>query len=140
MSRLDRSSHGIDGVDLAAYGRLAAWHLTWAVVVLVGFFGVNLVAGGLNLWTGPINLQQTYLADLDNGSVVNDGSSDIWYEAETATEKYITPRNGAMIALGDGSNRGFDGCSDGSFSTDRVSLDDIPPGTLNSILKQAGLK
>ena len=34
-----------------------------------------------------------------------------------------------MIALGDGSNRGFDGCSDESFSTDRVSLDDMPPGT-----------
>ena len=79
--------------------------------------------------TGPINLQQTYLADLDNGSVVNDGSSDIWYEAETDTEKYITPRNGAMIALGDGSNRGFDGCSSEGFSTTRVSLDDIPPGT-----------
>jgi len=79
--------------------------------------------------TGPINLQQTYLADLDNGSVVNDSSSDIWYEAETATEKYITPKNGAMIALGDGTNRGFDGCSEELFSTVRVPLDDIPPGT-----------
>jgi len=88
--------------------------------------------------TGPINLQQTYLADLDNGSIVNDDTSDIWYEAETAVEKYITPRNGAKLALGDGSNRGFDGCSDEDFSSDRVSLDDIPPGTYVCVTTSEG--
>ena len=79
--------------------------------------------------TGPIVLQQTFLADLDNGSIVNDSSSDIWYEAETEIEKYITPKNGAMIAVGDGSNRGFEGCSEESFQTERVPLEDMPEGT-----------
>ncbi len=78
--------------------------------------------------TGPIDLQQTYLADLDNGNVTSSGA-DIWYEAETATEKYITPRNGAGIAVGDGSNRGYSGCAAASYSSARVPLDEIPVGT-----------
>lgn len=78
--------------------------------------------------TGPIELQQTYTANLDNGSTGGSGS-DIWYQAATATEKYITPQNGAAIAVGDGSNRGYSGCADESFSTDQVPLEDVPPGT-----------
>lgn len=78
--------------------------------------------------TGPIELMQTYTANLDNGSVGGAGT-DIWYEAETAVEKYITPQNGASIAVGDGSNRGYEGCFEESFSTARVPLADIPPGT-----------
>jgi len=78
--------------------------------------------------TGPIDLPQTFLANLDNGAVSSSGA-DIWYEAVTAVEKYITPRNGAMIALGDGSNRGYEGCSEELFSTERVPLEDMPPGT-----------
>jgi hypothetical protein len=78
--------------------------------------------------TGPINLMQTYEADLDQGNVGGPGS-DIWYEAVTATNKFITPRNGARLALGDGSNRGFAGCSTESFSAQRISLYDVPVGT-----------
>jgi uncharacterized protein YraI len=78
--------------------------------------------------TGPIALPQTFLANLDNGAVANAGA-DIWYEAVTAFEKYITPRNGAQLAVGDGSNRGFAGCSVASFSGDSVALEDVPPGT-----------
>lgn len=78
--------------------------------------------------TGPIDLMQTYTANLDNGAVGGAGT-DIWYEAETDVEKYITPQNGARIAVGDGTNRGYAGCVDEDFSTDRVPLEDIPPGT-----------
>lgn len=78
--------------------------------------------------TGLIDLPQTFLANLDNGAVAAAGA-DIWYEAVTAVEKYITPRNGALIALGDGSNRGYAGCSIEDFSADAVPLDDMPPGT-----------
>lgn len=78
--------------------------------------------------TGPINLQQTFTANLDNGTI-GGGGVDIWYQAVTAVEKYITPRNGALLALGDGSNRGFDGCSVAAFSNDSLPLAAIPPGT-----------
>lgn len=78
--------------------------------------------------TGPIELQQTFTANLDNGNVGGAGV-DIWYQAVTAAEKYITPSNGAQLALGDGSNRGYDGCSTEAFSGDQLALEDIPPGT-----------
>lgn len=78
--------------------------------------------------TGPIDLQQTFTANLDNG-MVGGGGVDIWYQAVTEMEKYITPQNGATIAVGDGSNRGYEGCSAESFSGDNVPLADIPPGT-----------
>lgn len=79
--------------------------------------------------TGPIDLPQTFLANLDNGNVAGGAGADIWYQAVTAVEKYITPRNGALLALGDGSNRGYDGCAAESFSNDSVALEDAPPGT-----------
>lgn len=78
--------------------------------------------------TGPIDLPQTYTANLDNGNVGGSGT-DIWYQAVTNSEKYITPEPGAAIALGDGSNRGYEGCSVADFSSDRVALEDMPVGT-----------
>lgn len=78
--------------------------------------------------TGPIDLQQTYTANLDNGNV-GGGGTDIWYQAVTAVEKYISPQAGAGLALGDGSNRGYEGCSEESFSSDSIPLADVPPGT-----------
>ena len=78
--------------------------------------------------TGPIDLQQTWSADLDDGSLGSSGA-DIWYQAVTATSKFITPRNGALLALGDGSNRGFSGCSVASFTGNQIPTSAIPVGT-----------
>ena len=78
--------------------------------------------------TGPIALQQTFTANLDNGAIGGAGT-DIWYQAVSAAEKYITPQNGAQLALGDGSNRGYDGCSVAAFSGVSIPLWAVPPGT-----------
>lgn len=78
--------------------------------------------------TGSIDLHQTFTANLDNGSVGGAGV-DIWYRAVTAAEKYIAPRNGAQLALGDGSNRGFAGCRIASYSGAEIPLGSIPVGT-----------
>jgi len=78
--------------------------------------------------TGTIDLHQTFTANLDNGSVGGAGV-DIWYHAVTQTEKYIAPRNGAQLALGDGSNRGYAGCRIASYSGTEIPLASIPVGT-----------
>lgn len=78
--------------------------------------------------TGLINLQQTYTANLDNG-VVGGPGVDIWYRAITPASKFITPRNGARLALGDGSNRGFAGCSTETYSSNPISVWAMPVGT-----------
>lgn len=79
--------------------------------------------------TGQRDVPQTYVIDLDNGQVGGSDGGDIWFHAVTNTELYIEPRSGAQMAVGDRSNRGFDGCSSASFSTARVPLSDIPVGS-----------
>jgi uncharacterized protein YraI len=78
--------------------------------------------------TGAINLPQTFQANLDNGNVGSAGA-DIWYHAVNPLQKFIEPRNGAKLAKGDGSNRGFAGCSTETFSSAPISIWAIPVGT-----------
>lgn len=78
--------------------------------------------------TGRLDIPQTYMFDLDRGAVTQAGA-DFWFQAETASLLYMVPRNGARIGVGDRSNRGAAGCAGARFTTDRVSLRDIPVGS-----------
>ena len=78
--------------------------------------------------TSLLDIPQTYEADLDNATVGAPGA-DLWFEAVTNVERYITPVNGARLALGDGTNRGFAGCSAAAFSPNRVPIGLMTPGT-----------
>jgi hypothetical protein len=53
--------------------------------------------------SGIVAVPQTYLFDLDSGAVGSSG--DIWFHAVSATKRYIEPRGGAQMAVGDRSNR-----------------------------------
>lgn len=96
------------------------------------------VAGGFNCRrgtsnpgtysTGQVRLRQTYLVDLDAGRVVEAGA-DLWFEAETSSRLYLTPRNGAQIWVGNRANRGYQGCLAGTFSASRVPLSAVPVGS-----------
>lgn len=85
-------------------------------------------AGPRTVATGRLDVPQTYLFDLDRGAVTQTGA-DFWFQAETATLLYLSPRNGARIGVGDRTNRGAAGCAVARFTTDRVSLRDIPVGS-----------
>ncbi|MBZ0127815.1 MAG: hypothetical protein K8F59_01740 [Rhodobacteraceae bacterium] len=92
-------------------------------------FDCAAAASGPRTYSSKIlNIPQTYLAELDAGSVSSPGA-DLWFQAETATLMYLVPQNGAMMGVGDGSNRGFAGCSSARMSRDRVSIRDVPVGT-----------
>mgnify|MGYP003340298176 CR=1 FL=1 len=78
--------------------------------------------------TGGVSLNQTYQVNFDNGDVTTAGA-DLWFEAVTPTQMYLTPVNGAKIAVGDRSNRGFTGCASESFSSGRVPLAAVPVGS-----------
>lgn len=78
--------------------------------------------------TAKLNVPQTYQFDLDRGAVQPNGA-DLWFQAETANRLYLAPRNGALINVGDRSNRGRNGCSGGQFSSSRVPLSDLPVGS-----------
>lgn len=78
--------------------------------------------------TKKLNVPQTYLFDLDRGNVAKPGA-DLWFQAETRDLLYLAPRNGALIGVGNRSNRGYAGCSRARMSNNRVSLRDIPVGS-----------
>lgn len=46
-----------------------------------------------------LEICQSCMVDLDTGSVAQNGNADLWFHAVTATERYLTPRNGATISL-----------------------------------------
>jgi hypothetical protein len=87
--------------------------------------------------TGPINFKQTYTANFDNGTIGGPGA-DIWFQAVNPTHRYLKPRNGAKMAVGDRSNRGFAGCSTATFTGHRVNINQVPVGSYVCMKTNAG--
>lgn len=78
--------------------------------------------------TGPIVVPQTYRFNLDNGNIGGAGA-DMWFQAVTPIKMFLKPRNGAKMAVGDRSNRGYAGCSVASYSGARVNINALPVGS-----------
>ncbi|WP_421701367.1 SH3 domain-containing protein [Aliiroseovarius sp.] len=78
--------------------------------------------------TGPLSVDGTWMFDLDEGELTTAGA-DFWYRVVNSTTRRLVPRNGAQIAVGDGSNRGFNGCSRAGFSTRPVDMNRLTVGT-----------
>jgi len=87
--------------------------------------------------TGPLLLKQTYTANLDNGTIGTPGA-DLWFEAVDSWHRYLKPQNGAKMAVGDRSNRGFSGCAAETFSTHRVNINHVPVGSYVCMKTNAG--
>jgi uncharacterized protein affecting Mg2+/Co2+ transport len=75
--------------------------------------------------SGKINLQQTYNADFDKQVVAPSTGSDLWFEAVSASEMYLTPQNGAKFKLITSGAPSYEKCSTTSLSSNKISLDDI---------------
>lgn len=87
--------------------------------------------------TGTLQIPQTYLADLDQGTVTQAGA-DLWFEAETATQLYVTPSNGAALAVGDLSRRNLEACRSARYDAYRVPLSALPPGSFLCVRTNEG--
>lgn len=79
--------------------------------------------------TRKIDVRQTFTFDLDRGQIGGNNNVDVWFQAETRDLLYLVPRNGARLSVGDRTNRGYVGCSTARFTSNRVSLRDIPVGS-----------
>ncbi|MEP7200494.1 MAG: NEW3 domain-containing protein, partial [Chloroflexota bacterium] len=79
--------------------------------------------------TGSLNILQTFLADLDEGLIINNITSDIFFHAVSATERYVEPTNGARIAKVGTTSVGKAGCAAAALSTTRINVNDLPAGT-----------
>ncbi len=79
--------------------------------------------------TGSLTIPQTWTADLDEGVVGGGADADIWFEAVTPTERYVTPGRGAVIAKVGSQSVGRDGCVAARLSATKISIADLPVGT-----------
>lgn len=78
--------------------------------------------------TGALDIPQTYMADLDKGRVATAGA-DIWFQAKTARDRYITPRNGAKIGVAGRRSVNLRGCKSMRLSSRSIPLSSVPVGT-----------
>jgi len=114
-----------------------------AVCVLGGAFALRSLrsdsrtkplASGRTHLVGTLIVPQTFSADLDGGVVVDDSKTDLWFEALTATRRYLVPMNGAMLALMPDGKFGFAECSAANFSLEKIDLERLSSGTHLCIL------
>ncbi|HQA28453.1 MAG TPA: hypothetical protein PLA02_04460 [Brevefilum fermentans] len=79
--------------------------------------------------TGALEIEQTYTADLDEGLLNGGSGKDLWYQVVSATERYLTPINGAGFAVWGGSAPGMSDCIGASLSTTSIPLSSSLVGT-----------
>jgi hypothetical protein len=78
------------------------------------------------IWVaGLLPVPQTWSVDLDNGALGSGPGADLWFEAVTATERYLTPRNGAQLAAVGADPPGRPGCEAAAFSAHKVHVDSL---------------
>ena len=88
---------------------------------------------------GSLAIRQTFLADLDTGSIASDRSSDLWFEAETATARFLHPMNGATLAAtGASAAPGLAGCRNAPFGAGRVPVAQLAAGTFICLRTNGG--
>ncbi|MEO1576414.1 MAG: PEGA domain-containing protein, partial [Pseudomonadota bacterium] len=88
--------------------------------------------------TGTLRLRQTYTADLDTGKTSAGTASDLWFNAKTATARYLTPRNGARLASAGLNRPGYKGCVAARFSEQAIPVSRLPAGGYVCVKTNAG--
>ena len=78
---------------------------------------------------GTLSVPQTWAVDLDAGKVGAREEADIWFEAVTATERYLTPQNGSLIAVVR-QKIAPEVCAQAALSAARIPIRDLPQSTL----------
>jgi hypothetical protein len=78
---------------------------------------------------GTLTIPQTFIADLDAGALVSNplGPSDIWFEAVTATDRFLTS-TGALLAVSGTTPPGFTGCSAANVMGSRIPVASLAAG------------
>jgi hypothetical protein len=76
-----------------------------------------------------LQIQQTFSVDLDEGNLSSGPDTDIWFQAVTASQLFLKPMNGAQLAVGDKSDRGYNGCAAEAFSPNAVPIGALPVGS-----------
>jgi len=88
---------------------------------------------------GQLRISQTWSADLDEGVVGGSMSDmDFWFVAETATKRYLSPSNGAKMAIVGTTSVGINGCKTAKLLQNRIDINDLSEGTYVCVLTNQG--
>lgn len=88
--------------------------------------------------TGPMEVPQTYMADLDDGDVGGREGADFWFRARTATERYLEPVNGARLAVFGRSAPHRDECAEMRLSESPIPIGRVGEGSYVCALTDEG--
>jgi hypothetical protein len=77
--------------------------------------------------SGMLTVQQTFLADLDEGQQTQDGA-DIWFEADTENDRFLTPVNATWIADLGPAEATYEACATATYTNQRIAVQELPPG------------
>ena len=79
--------------------------------------------------SGSLAINQTFMADLDEGVITLDAARDVWFEAVSDIEKYLTPQSGVSMAVFGNSAPSRAQCLGAALSNSKIPLNSMPVGT-----------
>jgi hypothetical protein len=79
--------------------------------------------------TAQFYVRQTWMADLDQGVELSSASgADFWFEAVSAAEKYLTPKNGALFLIM-ATVPEYGDCKAAALSSSKINVTSLPAGS-----------
>lgn len=86
---------------------------------------------------GTVSVPQTWRFDLETGSIGAAGA-DAWFQAVTATERYLTPQSGGQLGLASSSDPSYATCSSTPLTDDRIPVQTLVPGSVVCVRTDQG--
>jgi len=87
---------------------------------------------------GTLAIRQTFRADLDSGQIGVGGGDDVWFAADTATERFLEPTNGATLAAMGATEPGLSGCSSALLGAQRLPVGRLQAGVFVCVRTNEG--
>jgi hypothetical protein len=78
--------------------------------------------------TGEYSLRQTWAVNFKGKPVRAPRDVDLWFEARSMERRFLTPRNGTLLARAGRNAPGLEGCRARSLSSGSIPLDQLAPG------------
>jgi hypothetical protein len=101
----------------------------------------NRLERGQVLCTGRLEIAQTDTADLDDGrphAAWRGPGGDLWYQAVSEQEAYLTPRNGSSLSSVSPAPRGYVGCLAATYTQHQIPVAQIRPPAYVCVRTDAG--
>ncbi len=87
---------------------------------------------------GELRVRESYTADLDDGQVGAGTSADIWFEAKTATQRFLTPYGGARLAPSPRPRPSYEDCVGAKYGVRPIPVEQLVEGTAYCVRTNGG--